>query len=84
MSIIDAKKTIGKMSVPLRGPRDDSRHQTDVGEAANHPGVGNFIEFINFAIRERNQTLEHHLKTSSRWGEICIKNYTKPSFNLLL
>ena len=84
LSIIDAIKTIGKMGVPLRGRRDDSRHQPDVGEASNHPGVGNFIELINFAVREGNKTLGHHLKTCSRWGDIYIKNKTKPSFNLLL
>ena len=50
LSIIDVIKAIGKMSVPLRGHRDDSRYQPDVGEPANHPGVGNFIEFVNFAV----------------------------------
>ena len=65
LSIIDAIKTIGKMGVPLRGHRDDSRYQPDVGEPANHPGVSNFIEFINFAVRQGNQTLGHYLKTCS-------------------
>ena len=50
LSIIDAIKTIDKVSVPLRSYRDDSRYQPDVGESANHPGLGNFIEFINFAV----------------------------------
>ena len=58
LSISDAIKTIGKMGVPLRGHRDDSRHQPDVGEPANHPGVGNFIEFINFAVRQGNQSFQ--------------------------
>ena len=57
LSIIDAIKTIGKMGVPLRGHRDNSRYQPDVGEPSNHPGVGNFIEFINFVVRQGNQTL---------------------------
>ena len=30
LSIIDAIKTIGKIGVPLRGDRDDSRYQPDV------------------------------------------------------
>ena len=50
MSIINAIKTIGKIGVQLRGHRDDSRYQLDVGEPANHPEVVNFIEFMNFAI----------------------------------
>ena len=54
-TIIDAMKTKGKMGVPLRGHRDDSRYQPDVGEPANHPGVCNFIEFINFAVRLGHQ-----------------------------
>ena len=50
LPIIDAIKTIGKMGAPLRGHRDDSRYQPDVGEPTNYPGAGNFIEFINFAV----------------------------------
>ena len=80
LSIIDAIKTIGKMGVPLRGHRDDSRYQPDVGEPANHPGVGNFIEFINFAVRQENQTLRYHLKTCSS-RETYISKTTQ---NLLL
>ena len=37
MSIIDGIKTIGKISVPLRGHRDDSRYQPEVEEPANYP-----------------------------------------------
>ena len=80
LPIIDAIKTIGKMAVPLRGHRDDSKYQPDVGEPANHPGVGNFIEFINFAVRQGNQTLGHHLKTCSN-RETYISKTTQ---NLLL
>ena len=68
------------MGVPLRGHRDDSRYQPDVGEPANHPGVGNFIELINFAVRQGNQTLGHHLKTCSS-RETYISKTTQ---NLLL
>ena len=50
LSITDAIKTIGKMGVPLRGHRDNSRHQPDVGEPENHPGVGILIKFINFVV----------------------------------
>ena len=63
MSIIDAIKTIGKMGVPLRGHRDISWHQPDVGEPENHPGVRILIKFINFVVWQGNQTLGHHLRT---------------------
>ena len=49
-SIIDAIKTIGKMGVPLRGHRDDSKYQSDVEEPTYHSGVGNFIEFIKIKV----------------------------------
>ena len=35
------------MGVPLRGHRDDSRYQPDVGEPTNHPRVGNFLNSSN-------------------------------------
>ena len=80
LSIVDAIKTIGKMDVQLRGHRDDSRYQPDVGEPANHPRVGNFVEFNNFAVRQGNQTLGHHLRTCSS-RETCI---SKTMQNLFL
>ena len=54
MSIIDAIKTISKMVVPLRGHSDYLRYQPDVGEPANYPGLGNFVEFINFSVWQGN------------------------------
>ena len=41
------------------------RYQPDVGELANYPGVGNFNEIINFAVRQGNQALGHYLKICS-------------------
>ena len=80
LSTTDTIRTICKMGVPLRDNRDDSRYQHDVGEPANHPRVGNFIELINLAVRQENQTFEHHLKTCS-----SRKTYTsKTTQNLLL
>ena len=80
LSIIDAIKAIGKMGVPLRAHRDDSRYQPDVGEPANHPGVGNFIELINFAVQQGNQTLGSPLKTCSGRETYILKT----TQNLLL
>ena len=54
----------------MKGHRDDSRYQLDVGEPANHPGVSSFIELINFSVRQGNQTLGHHLKIVA--AGICI------------
>ena len=57
MSIINAIQTVAKIGVPLRGHRNDSRYQTHVGEPPYYPGVGNFIEFINFTVQQGIQTL---------------------------
>ena len=67
------------MGVPLRG-HDDSRYQPVVAKPENHPGVGKFLEFINFVVQQGNQTLGYHLKTCSN-----RETYTsKTTQNLLL
>ena len=42
---------------------NERRYQPYGGKPENHPGVGNFFELINFAVRQRNLILRHHLKT---------------------
>ena len=63
--IIDLLKTAGRMGIPLRGDRDDSKYHPEVGEPATYAGVGNFVEFLNFAVRQGNKDLEAHLKNCS-------------------
>ena len=53
------------MGIPLRGHRDDSQYHPEVGELATHAGVGNFVEILNFALRQGNKDLEDHLKNCS-------------------
>ena len=53
------------MSIPLRGHRDDSQYHPEVGELATHAGVDNFVELLNFAVRQGNKDLEDHLKNCS-------------------
>ena len=53
------------MGIPLRGHRDNSQYHPEVGEPATHAGVGNFVELLNFAVRQGNKDLEDHLKNCS-------------------
>ena len=55
---IDLLKTAGRMSIPLRSHRDDSQYHPEVGEQATHAGVGNFVELLNFSVRQGNKDLE--------------------------
>ena len=65
LSIIDLLKTAGRMGIPLRGHRDDSQYHPEVGERATHAGVGNFVELLNFAVRQGNKDPEDHSKNCS-------------------
>ena len=49
----------------LSGVTDDSQYHPEVGEPATHAGVGNFVELLNFAVRQGNEDLEDHLKNCS-------------------
>ena len=53
------------MAIPLRGLRDDSQYHPEIGELANHAGVGDFVELLNFAVRQGNKDLDDHLKIAA-------------------
>ena len=40
----------GRLGLPLRGHRDDSKYHPEVGEYSEG-GVGNFIELLNYRVR---------------------------------
>ena len=54
LSITDAIKTVGKIWVPLRCYRNDSRYQPDVGEPANHRGGGE-VGNLNLSVFQFNR-----------------------------
>ena len=62
LSVINLLKSAERMDIPLSGLKDDSQHHPEVGEPATHAGVGSFVEFLNFAVRQGNKDLEDHLK----------------------
>ena len=56
---------MGRLGLPFRGHRDDSKYHPKVGEYSTG-GVGNFVEFLQFRVRGGNKVLEQHLKTCSK------------------
>ena len=59
--IIDTIVTLGRLGLPFRGHRDDSKYHPKVGEYSTG-GVGNFVEFQQFRARGGDKVLEQHLK----------------------
>ena len=73
MPIINVINTF--IGVPLRGHKDNWRYQPGAEELPNYPGVGNFIDFINFAVQQGKQTLGHHWKVVAVGRRIHSKQY---------
>ena len=76
LSIIDLLKTATRMGILLRGHRDDSQYHPEIEEPATHAGVGNFVELLNFAVRQGKKDLEDHFKNCSS-GETYILKTTQ-------
>ena len=66
--IVDSVIFCGRLGLPLRGHRDDSKYHPEVGSYSTDR-VGNFIESLNFRVRAGDKGLEEHLKN-------CGKNKT--------
>ena len=49
--IIDTIIFLGHKGLPLRGHRDDSANFPSAGAYSTVPGLGNFIELLNYGIR---------------------------------
>ena len=64
------------MAIPLRDHRDDSQYHPEITEPATHAGVGNFVELLNFSVRQGNKDLEDHLRNCSSM-ELYISKTTQ-------
>ena len=64
--IIDSLVLCGRTGIALRGHRDDSKYQPEVGEYARTSGVGNFIELLNYAVRRGDKVLKNHLTSKKK------------------
>ena len=70
--IIDLVVTMGQQNISFRGYRDDSQYHPPVGEYSRSGNVGNFVELLNYKIRNcwaDDCQLKNHLTT-------CHKNAT--------
>ena len=63
---------MGRLGLPFRGHRDDSKYHPKVGEYSTG-GVGNFVEFLQFRVRGGDKVLEQHLKTCSKSASYISK-----------
>ena len=71
--IIDTIKLCGRLCLPLRGHRDDSKYHPDVG-SYSEGGIGNFVELLNFRVRAGDTVLEEHLKNCPKNASYISKN----------
>ena len=58
--IIDTVILCGHLGIPLRGHRDDKKNYPEAGEYSLSPGLGNFVELLNFGIRRGDTKLKEH------------------------
>ena len=50
----------------LRGHRDDSSYHPEAGELSSVPGVGNFVQILNYGIKRGDKVLENHYKNHKK------------------
>ena len=71
--IIDTIITSGRLCLPFRGHRDDSKNHPKVGEYSTG-GVSNFVEFLQFSVRGGDKVLEQRLKNCSKNASYISKS----------
>ena len=64
--IIDTIIFLGHKGLPLRGHRDDSANFPSAGAYSTVPGLGNFIELLNYGIRRGDTILKDHYINHSK------------------
>ena len=78
--IIDTIIFCGRNGLPLRGHRDDSKYDPEVGLYSTG-GVGLFIELLNYRVRGGDKVLENHLKNHRK--NASYKNYAERTDKML-
>ena len=63
--IVDAVTFCGRLGLPLRGHRDDSKYHPEVGGFSTE-NVGNFVEALNFRVRGGDEVLHEHLTSCGK------------------
>ena len=87
-AIIDTVLLCGHLGLPLRGHRDDSDYHPKAGEYSTEPGLGNFIDLLNFAIRRGDKNLKEHYQShpgnASYFSKTTQNEFIKISGDLIL
>ena len=81
-SIADAVLYCGRLGLPLRGHRDDSKYHPEVGQYSTG-SVWNFIETLNLKVRSDDKVLENHLKTCGKNRSYISKNSRDKIFTII-
>ena len=63
--IIDTIIILGRLGLPFRGHRNDSKYHPKVGEYSTGR-IGSFVEFLQFRVSGGDKVLEQHLKTCGK------------------
>ena len=63
--IVDAVTFCGRLGLPLRGHREDSKYHPEVGGFSTE-NVGNFVEVLNFRTRGGDEVLKDHLTSCGK------------------
>ena len=58
--IVDTVIFLGRRGLPFRGHRDSSSAYPEAGCYSTDPGLGNFIELLNYGIRRGDNVLKDH------------------------
>ena len=64
--LVDTVIFLGRRGLPFRGHRDGSGNLPPAGEYSTAPGVGNFIELLNYGIRRGDSVLKDHYTNHSK------------------
>ena len=66
LAIIDTIKLCVRLIIVLRGHRNASKYHPETGHAPTSADVENFVQIINYGVRNGNKVLENHFKTCSK------------------
>ena len=84
--LIDTTFLCGRLGISFRGHRDDSSFHPEAGEYSKDPGLGNFIELINFAIRRGDKPLHYEKspKNASYLSKTSQNDLIKSCANIIV
>lgn len=73
-STVDTVLTCFRLGLPFRDHRDGSQYHREIGSFSSG-GVGNFVELLNFRVRDGNKVLEVHLTSCGKNRSYISKTF---------